>query len=188
VRTSGQVLGIVWYVCFVYIIVCLHFININKENTLYGFLDRLYIKCFETWWISSPIPNSQFCRASFLNSLFVYIILAEYPTLPGKRRTCHLSPLHHPFFLVTHPSPLSPPHAFYSPPPHPLTPPNPHPTIHSPSLPPHPPHPFLASSSILEEFKAPIRICLRPCRLNLYSISSCFELFPYLSNFLRKIF
>jgi hypothetical protein len=37
VGISGQVLGIVWYVCYVYIIVCLHFLNINKENRLYGF-------------------------------------------------------------------------------------------------------------------------------------------------------
>ena len=72
--TSGQVLGIVWYVCFVYIIVCLHFVNVNKENTLYGFLGRLFIKCFETWWMSSPIPNSQCCKAGFLNSSFVYVL------------------------------------------------------------------------------------------------------------------
>ena len=74
VGTSGQVLGIVWYVCFVYIIVCLHFVNVNKEIRRYGFLSRLFIKCFETWWMSSPIPNSQFCRASFLNLLFVYVL------------------------------------------------------------------------------------------------------------------
>jgi hypothetical protein len=37
VGTSGQVLGIVWYVCFVYIIVCLHFVNVNKEITLKDF-------------------------------------------------------------------------------------------------------------------------------------------------------
>jgi hypothetical protein len=37
VGTSRQVLGIVWYVCFVYIIICLHFININKETTLLDF-------------------------------------------------------------------------------------------------------------------------------------------------------
>ena len=74
VGTSGQVLGIVWYVCFVYIIVCLHFVNVNKENTLYGFLGRLFIKCFETWWMSSPIPNSQCCKAGFFNSLFVYVL------------------------------------------------------------------------------------------------------------------
>jgi hypothetical protein len=58
VGTSGQVLGIVWYVCFVYTIVCLHFVNINKEITLYGFLGRLYIKCFETWWCSFLTHNS----------------------------------------------------------------------------------------------------------------------------------
>jgi hypothetical protein len=74
VGTSGQVLGIVWYVCFVYIIVCLHFVNINKEITLYGFLGCLFIKCFETWWMSSPIPNSQCCKAVFLNSSFVYVL------------------------------------------------------------------------------------------------------------------
>jgi hypothetical protein len=74
VGTSGQVLGISWYVWFVYVILCLHFINVNKEITLYGFLGRLYIKCFETWWMSSPIPNSQCCKAGFLNSLFVYVL------------------------------------------------------------------------------------------------------------------
>jgi hypothetical protein len=39
VGTSRQVLGIVWYVCFVYIIVCLHFVNVNKENTLLDLSD-----------------------------------------------------------------------------------------------------------------------------------------------------
>jgi hypothetical protein len=73
VGTSVQVLGIVWYVCFVYIIVCLHFVNINKEITLYGFLSRLCIKCFKTWWTSSPIPNSQCCKAVFLiHCLFMF--------------------------------------------------------------------------------------------------------------------
>jgi hypothetical protein len=38
VGTSGKVLWIVWFVCFVYIIVCSHFVNVNKEITLYGFL------------------------------------------------------------------------------------------------------------------------------------------------------
>jgi hypothetical protein len=38
VGTSKQVLGMVWYVCFIYIIVCLHFVNVNKENTLYLFI------------------------------------------------------------------------------------------------------------------------------------------------------
>jgi hypothetical protein len=32
VGTSGQVLGIVWNVCFVYIIVCLHFVNIKRTH------------------------------------------------------------------------------------------------------------------------------------------------------------
>jgi hypothetical protein len=73
VGTSGQVLEIVWYVCFVYIIVCLHFVNMNKENTLYGFLGRLSIKCFETWFMSSPVPNLQFCRARFwIHRLFMF--------------------------------------------------------------------------------------------------------------------
>jgi hypothetical protein len=59
VGTSGQVLGIVWYVGCVYIIVCLHFINVNKENTLYGSFGRLQVKSFETWWMSSLNPNTQ---------------------------------------------------------------------------------------------------------------------------------
>jgi hypothetical protein len=64
--------GVVCLFCLYY---CLfHFVNINKENTLYGFLSRLSIKCFEIWWMSLPIPNSQFCRASFLNSSFVYVL------------------------------------------------------------------------------------------------------------------
>jgi hypothetical protein len=70
VGTSGQVLGIVWYVCFVYLIVCLHFVNINKENTLYGSFGRLQVKSFKTWWKSSPNPNTQswvlFCRIDHL--------------------------------------------------------------------------------------------------------------------------
>ena len=68
VGTSGQVLGIVWYVCFVYIIVCLHFVNINKENTLYGSFGHLPVKSFETWWMSLPNPNSQSQQAK---SLFI---------------------------------------------------------------------------------------------------------------------
>jgi hypothetical protein len=66
IRTSTRNSVVCSFILFVYI-VCLHFVNINKENTLYGFLGRLFIKCFGTWWMSSPIPNSQFCRASFLN-------------------------------------------------------------------------------------------------------------------------
>jgi hypothetical protein len=52
----------------------------NKENTLHGFLGRRFIKCFETWWMSSPIPNSQFCRGSSLNSFFLwmYAILRHF--------------------------------------------------------------------------------------------------------------
>jgi hypothetical protein len=48
VGTSGQVLEIVWYVSFVYTIVCLHFINKNKENPLYGSFGHLQVKSFET--------------------------------------------------------------------------------------------------------------------------------------------
>jgi hypothetical protein len=59
VGASGRVLGIVWYVCFVYIIVYLHFININKENTLYGLFGRVWVKSFETWWMTSPDPITQ---------------------------------------------------------------------------------------------------------------------------------
>ena len=73
VGTSGQVLGIVWYVCFVYIIVCLHFVNVNKENTLYGSFGRLRVKSFETWWMSSLNPNTQswvfFC---WFDGLFMF--------------------------------------------------------------------------------------------------------------------
>jgi hypothetical protein len=54
--TSGQVLGTVWYVVF-YIIVCLEFVNVNKENKLYGSFGRLRVKSFETWWMSSPNPE-----------------------------------------------------------------------------------------------------------------------------------
>jgi hypothetical protein len=59
VGTSKQVLGIVWYVCFVYIIDCLRFVNVNKENTLYGSFGCLQVKSFETWWMSSPKLNTQ---------------------------------------------------------------------------------------------------------------------------------
>jgi hypothetical protein len=38
---------------------CLYFVNINKENTLYGSFVRLQVKSFETWWMSSPNPNTQ---------------------------------------------------------------------------------------------------------------------------------
>ena len=37
----------------------LHFVNINKENTLYGSFGRLRVKSFETWWMSSLNPNTQ---------------------------------------------------------------------------------------------------------------------------------
>jgi hypothetical protein len=61
VGTSGQLLGIVWYVCFVYIIVCLHFVNVNKENTLYGSFGRLQVKslklggCLHLSLIHNPV-------------------------------------------------------------------------------------------------------------------------------------
>jgi hypothetical protein len=48
-----------WYVCFIYIIVCLHFVNVIQENTLYGSFGCLRVKSFETWWMSSPKPNTQ---------------------------------------------------------------------------------------------------------------------------------
>jgi hypothetical protein len=73
VGTSGQVLGIVWYVCSVYIIVCLHFVNVNKENTLYGWFGRLRVKSFETWWMSSLNPNTQSWVFIFLfDGLFMF--------------------------------------------------------------------------------------------------------------------
>jgi hypothetical protein len=74
VGTFGQVLGIVWYVCFVYIIVCLHFGNVNKENTLYGSFGRLRVKSFETWWMSSPKPNTQSWVFCLLIWSFVYVL------------------------------------------------------------------------------------------------------------------
>jgi hypothetical protein len=36
------------YVSLVYSIVCLHFVNINKGNTLYGLFAHLWVKSFET--------------------------------------------------------------------------------------------------------------------------------------------
>jgi hypothetical protein len=46
VGTSGRVLGIVEYVCFVYIIVCLHFVNRNKKT---HFMDHLAV-CGRILW------------------------------------------------------------------------------------------------------------------------------------------
>ena len=47
------------YVCFVYSIVCLHFVIINKGNTLYGSFGHLWVKSFETWWMTSLNSNTQ---------------------------------------------------------------------------------------------------------------------------------
>jgi hypothetical protein len=44
---------------FVSIVVYIHFVNINKENTLYGSFGRLRVKSFETWLMSSPHPITQ---------------------------------------------------------------------------------------------------------------------------------
>ena len=89
VGTSGQVLGIVWYVCFVYIIVCLHFVNVNKENTLYGSFGRLRVKSFETWWMSSPKPNTQscvfFCWFDGLFMFYGYKQTARFGAILKKR-------------------------------------------------------------------------------------------------------
>jgi hypothetical protein len=46
----------------------------------------------------------------------------------------------------------------------------------------------LSFPPILAEFNAPIGFCLRQPRLDLYSFSSYFELFPDLTNFLDKNF
>jgi hypothetical protein len=46
----------------------------------------------------------------------------------------------------------------------------------------------LKSPRILVEFNAPNGFCLRQPRLDLYSFSSYFELFPDLTNFLENFF
>jgi hypothetical protein len=65
--------SVVWL--YVYIIVCLHFININinKENTLYEPFGHLRVKSFEIWWMSLPNRNKQswvFC--CWIDHLFMF--------------------------------------------------------------------------------------------------------------------
>jgi hypothetical protein len=54
--------------CFVSFTVSLHFVTINKQNTLYTSFGCLMVKCFETWWMTSPSPN-QFRMARGIHGL-----------------------------------------------------------------------------------------------------------------------
>ena len=55
IRTSARN-SVVCLFCLYYCVFT--FLNINKENTLYGSFAHQY---FETWWMTSPKTNAQSC-------------------------------------------------------------------------------------------------------------------------------